>query len=57
MAVKLALGILFILNSAAFTLISAAHCSSSSARKLIRSALTVTAVNIAVNALTFIALY
>ena len=53
----LALGLLFVLNTTAFTLIAAVRCSNPSPRNIVRMSLTVAVVNILVDALLFVALY
>ena len=53
----LALGLLFILNTTAFTLITAIYCSNPSQHNIIRMSLAVAVVNILVDALLFVALY
>ena len=55
--VILLLGLLFILNTTALTLVGIAYCSHSNPKKLLRSVLSLTAVNILVNALIFAVLY
>ena len=55
--VILLLGLLFILNTAALTLIGIAYCSNSNPKKLLCSVLALTAVNILANALIFVVLY
>lgn len=55
--VILLLGLLFILNTAALTLVGIAYCSHSNPKKLLRLVLSLTAVNILVNALIFAVLY
>lgn len=57
MAVKIALGLLFVLNTAAFTLITASASTGCNPRTIIRFTLAVTAVNIVANALVFAAIY
>ena len=51
------LGLLFILNTAALTFLGIAYCSNSNPKKLMRFVLSLTAVNILVNALIFAVLY
>ena len=55
--VILLLGLLFILNTTALTLVGIAYCSNSNPKKLLRFVLSLTAVNILVNALIFAVLY
>ena len=58
--VKLVIGLLFVLNTAALTLIFAvwsSHSSISDHNRLILSALVLIAVNIVINALLYISLY
>ena len=55
--VILLLGLLFILNTAALTLIGIAYYSHSNPKKLLRFVLSLTAVNILANALIFAVLY
>ena len=55
--VILLLGLLFILNTAALTFLGIAYCSHSNPKKLMRFVLSLTAVNILVNALIFVVLY
>ena len=55
--VILLLGLLFILNTTALTFLGIAYCSNSNPKKLMRFVLSLTAVNILVNALIFVVLY
>ena len=55
--VILLLGLLFILNTTALTLIGIVSCSHSNFQKLLRSILPVLAVNILLNATLFVVLY
>ncbi len=56
-AITIALGLLFLLNTTAVTLLAAVRCSNPNPQYLIRIVLTVISVNILVDALVFIALF
>ena len=51
------LGLLFIVNTTAFTLITAVGYSNPNPRNIVRMSLTVAVVNILLDALLFVALY